>query len=787
MILIMDRLKDIRCLLLSMFCMVIFSPDVSAQLAMGQWRTHFAYTSVSRIAQSENKVFGLSEGSLFSVDKRDENVEYYSKISGLSGTQVSCMEYDYETETLVIVYSNGNIDLLRSGGVENIPDLYNKSMTASKEVNSIYFYGGKAYLACKFGIVVLNLSKKEIAETYYIGDFAAEVDVQTITVVGNSIYANTTTDVYQADITSAHLINYENWHKISLPGSGAVIQVHAFNNELLLLRGSYLYRMANGIWQQVSDAVFTKVHSNDNILLAYSDVVYRFDVTYAYSYLPGTSGVQDAEYDSDADLYWFAAGEQGIVCYNAQTQSQNKYIPNGPQVNVPYRLQFSGKKLFMVQGGRWASQYNLPGYVMMYENGEWTNIWDGVWSAQRGKYIHTKTELPIVDFMDIAVAPNDNSHFYITSYGAGLYEYRNNQFHAQYTHDNSSLETIFPGGTWSQQYGYIRLDGITYDAEGNLWIANSSSNTALKVLSTNGKWLSLGVKDLMNKPTLGSILISSQNKNHKWINSVRSSPGILVFDDNGTLEETSDDKAVFIAEFFDQDNNSIIPASIYCMAQDNDGAIWVGTDVGPLVFSNPNNIFDGTNSCTRIKIPRNDGTNLADFLLEKEEIKAIAIDGANRKWIGTGASGVYLMSADGQETIQHFTTANSPLTSNDILSIAINPVTGEVFIGTGSGLLSYQSDAAKGGDGFDYIYAYPNPVRETYTGVITITGLVDNTTVKITDVAGNLVYETKSNGSLAIWDGKNKSGKKVSTGVYLAICLTEDGSERGITKILVIN
>lgn len=780
--------KSIGKFVVMLLCCMACITDLPAQLAMGQWQTHFAYTSVSQIAQSENKVFGLSEGSLFSVDKRDENVEYYSKISGLSGTQVSCMEYDYETETLVIVYSNGNIDLLRSGGVENIPDLYNKSMTASKEVNSIYFHDGKAYLACKFGIVVLNLAKKEIAETYYIGDAASEVEVLTITVSGGYIYANTGTDVYQADVSDRHLINYENWHKMTgLPGTGTIVQVHTFNDELLLIRGSFLYRRTNGVWQQVSDAVFTRVYSNDNILLAYSDVVYRFDTTYAYSYLPETAGVQDAEYDSNADLYWFAAGEQGMMCYNARTQSKNNYIPNGPQVNTPYRLQFSGKKLFMVQGGRWASQYNLPGYVMMYENGEWTNIWDGVWSTQEKKYIHTKTGLPIVDFMDIAIDPNDNTHFYVTSYGAGLFEYRNNQFYAQYTHDNSSLETIYPAGTWLQQYGYIRLDGIVYDADGNLWIANSSSNTALKVLSANGKWLSLGVGDLMNKPTLGSLLISSENKNHKWINSVRSAPGILVFDDNGTLEETSDDKAVFMAEFFDQDNNSIKPEIVYCMAQDNDGAIWIGTDVGPLVFPNPNNIFDGTNSCTRIKIPRNDGTNLADFLLEKEEIKSIAIDGANRKWIGTGASGVYLMSADGQETIQHFTTANSPLTSNDILSIAINPVTGEVFIGTGSGLLSYQSDAAKGGDGFGYIYAYPNPVREDYTGVITITGLVDNTIVKITDVAGNLVYETRSNGSLAVWDGKNKSGRKVSTGVYLAICLSEDGSERGTTKILVIN
>jgi hypothetical protein len=223
------------------------------------------------------------------------------------------------------------------------------------------------------------------------------------------------------------------------------------------------------------------------------------------------------------------------------------------------------------------------------------------------------------------------------------------------------------------------------------------------------------------------------------------------------------------------------------MTQDKNGVIWVGTESGPLLLSNTENAFDANYTCSRVKIPRNDGTDHADFLLDKERIRSIAIDGANRKWIGTEYSGVYLLSENGQETLKHFTTKNSPLLSDYIISITINPVTGEVFFGSTSGLVSYQSDAVESGETFNNVHAYPNPVRPDFRGTITITGLVRDTRVKITDINGNLIYETQSNGGFATWDGKNLYGERVATGIYLAICITEDGSQNAITKIMVIN
>ena len=477
-------------------------------------------------------------------------------------------------------------------------------------------------------------------------------------------------------------------------------------------------------------------------------------------------------------MIWIAGDALGVVAYNNLDQTINYYKPSGPAVNIPYRMTFSNGRLFVLQGGRWAVQYNRLGVVMIYENGKWDNI------------MHT--EFPLLptgsypkDFMSVIVDPLDNKHFYVTSYGMGLYEFVNDELYEHYTFENSTISTIYPNGNLAQKYHYMRMDGGVIDEDGNLWVTSTSVNNGLNVMDRQKRWTAISYENVLKLSTLGIMLVPSSADGRKWILSHRGTPGIVFYDDNNTPYDNSDDFASMISSFKDQDNNTLSPLEYYSMAVDKDGAVWVGTDIGPLVFPDAEASFN-SNQCTRIKIPRNDGTNLADFLLENEKINAIAVDGANRKWIGTESSGLYLMSENGQETIEHFTTQNSPLLSNQILSLAINSTTGEVFIGTGSGLLSYQSDAAEGNENITKISAYPNPVREDFNGVVTITGLVDGSIVKITDISGNLVCETRSNGSLATWDCKNKWGHKVSTGIYLAICVSEDGSEYGKTKILVI-
>ncbi|HZK68539.1 MAG TPA: T9SS type A sorting domain-containing protein [Paludibacter sp.] len=751
------------------------------QVAMGKWRTHFAYNSVTQVAQSENKIFAVSDGALFSVDKQDGALEFYSKISGLNGTNISKIGFDKKSDQLFVIYANGNIDVLATNGVINIPDLYNKQIAASKDVNDIQFYQDKVYLSCNFGIIVLNSTKKEVADTYYIGPNATEVKVLNTTIHNGVIYALTSNTIFKADINQPNLVNYEYWTTVnSLPGIADLQTICSFAGSLFLLRGGKLYK-------QESDNTWTSYHnelsvtslnvSNGDMFLYTNDGTYIVDAQLNSVPVNYNGTIADGEFDTTNNTFWFAATQNGVISYKPSTSEVQQFKPKGPAVNIPWEMTFAKKKLFVVPGGRWAEAYGRQGDVMMYEDGSWTNIYS--------YSIQSSTNSPVADFMNIAVDPTDDKHFFATSYGTGLFEFKNNLFYKWHNHTNSTLQghPTVPENPWQ----FTRIDGAVFDQSGNLFLNNSAVTASVKVLLANGTWTQLTYPNAL-KETYGKLLINNQKPNQKWAISVRGGE-ILVFDDNGTIQDQNDDKSVVYTIFPDPDTDGafISHNTNYAIAQDKNGVIWLGTEAGPLRFQNTTRVFDGGLSCSRVKIPRNDGTNNADYLLATEKIKAIAIDGANRKWFGTETSGVYLMSENGQETIQHFTTANSPLLSNDILSIAINQVTGEVFFGTAQGLVSYQSDAAETGTIFEDVYAYPNPVREDYKGVITITGLVDKTQIKITDINGNLVCQTVSNGSLATWDGKDVRGRKVSTGIYLAICVNADGTKSTITKIMVIN
>ncbi len=777
-------------------CIICISGFASAQLAMGKWRTHFAYNSVSQIAQSDNKIFAVSEGALFSVDKLDGGVEFYSKLSGLNGADISIMKYDKNSKQLLIIYSNGNIDIMSSGGIYNIPDLFNKQMSASKNVNQITFYQDKAYLSCDFGIIVLNIQKKEIAETYYIGPNASEVKVLSTTIHNGQIYALTSTTIFSASISDPSLINYATWKVVSnLPGFGNFQMINSFAGSLFLLRGGKMYQQLNdNTWTAyLPNLTVTNFNTNNGRMKIFSaNSVNLIDDQLNVKSIADLGTISDAEYDISNNTYWFAANSFGVISYqqnNANSPTISYYKPDGPAVNLPWSMTFSGQKLFVVPGGRWGAQNKQPGSVMNFDNisGSWTNI--------NAPDIQSQTGHPFLDLMNVAVDPTtnptDSVHYFVTSYGSGVYEFKGSRLINWYNHLNSTLETIIP----ADPYNYIRVDGAVVDKQGNLFVANSGVADGIQLRMANGTWKKMSYSVASQMPTLGSILISNQNPNQKWVIAVRSQTGLIVFDDNGTPDNMSDDKSIYLKQFIypetDNNNHTILnaftPSSVRCIAQDKNGVIWVGTDQGPFLFSNLSNVFNSDYTCSRVKIPRNDSTGQADYLLSSENIKSIAIDGANRKWIGTESSGVYLMSDNGQQTIQHFTVSNSPLLSNDILSIAINPVTGEVFFGTGQGIVSYQSDASEAGDSFGDVYAYPNPVRQNYNGIITITGLVANTQVKITDLNGNLVCQTVSNGSIATWDGKDVHGRKVNTGIYLAICVNSDGTQNAITKIMVIN
>ncbi|MFA5419469.1 MAG: Por secretion system protein, partial [Bacteroidales bacterium] len=382
----------------------------------------------------------------------------------------------------------------------------------------------------------------------------------------------------------------------------------------------------------------------------------------------------------------------------------------------------------------------------------------------------------ISDFVTVKVDPNNPDIAYVGTWGGGLVKFVNHEFNTLFDKENSSLRP------WLSDPNNTLISGLDFDSNHNLWVANSGASDLVSVMKNNGDWKSYNLGGALSGADISELIVDGYNQ--KWM--IKRSDGlIIVFNDNNTLDDTSDDHTKILRSA--TGNGHIAGNKVYSFATDLDGEVWVGTDKGVSVFYSPENIFvPGVNyDAQQILVPRNDGSGLADILLETELVTAITVDGANRKWIGTERTGVFLISPDGLEEIHHFTAENSPLLSNQIISIGIDQ-NGEVYIGTANGLISYRSSATPPNPPGTKVYAYPNPVREDYRGDIAIKGLVSNSNIKITDTYGNLVYQTKSEGGQAVWNGKNFNGRDVATGVYMVFAFTADKSEKLVTKILVV-
>ncbi len=743
--------------------------------SMLQWRAHPAYSSINQVVAMPNKVYALSNGALFSVDKQSEELEYYSRLSGLNGSVIDNIAYNAALHCMLITYQDGQLDLMDSGGsIVNIPDLYLRQSNSSMQVNDIVMSGEKAYLAMNFGIIVLNLKKHEIEDTYYVGEEAKEVPIQYITVDADSIYAISKNILYTASL-KANLADFSFWNSRLLPNGKTA--------DGLALYGDTLYIVSDGIlwtWQES----WVK-HSSEYVLRGL-----RLSGNSLYALLSGHDGiarvqegchvVMDIFYGTindiveDGSTIWFATRLQGLVRRQSDFQ---EFHPDGPVNNMSYRLRFFGDRLYVMPGSRWATEAHREGTIMYYENGIWTNITYAQLLAMTGNDIR--------DVMNVAQDPQDANHYFVTTYGTGMLEMNGQEAIKLYQPSNSPLQSAAP----AVPAYYTRTDGAMYDDLGNLWVLNAGNVPNVHVIQQNGEWSSFNIYADGNRVVLytpGEILVDKRNTHWKWIPECRSNTGLILIDDNGTPANPSDDNVTYRQMWYDQQGKIVMPEYIYTLAQDQENTLWVGTSTG--VFLIPSSIdFTTSNRCERIILSRNDGTGLGDYLLGNEQINCIVVDSANRKWIGTATSGVYLMSPDGQETIEHFTVSNSIMLSDNVLSIAIHPYTGEVFIGTGTGLVSYMSNAIKPEGTYANLYAYPNPVHPNYKGYITIRGLVDNSEVRITDSSGNLVKTIQGLGGEAVWDGTNTTGKRVASGVYTAICNTKDGTAHGYTKILIIN
>lgn len=451
--------------------------------------------------------------------------------------------------------------------------------------------------------------------------------------------------------------------------------------------------------------------------------------------------------------------------------------PGGPKYNRFFFMQYLNNRLYTTGGAfePGAIGLNQPGTIQVLKNGEW-NIYQDELDKITGYYYH--------DMNCLAVDPKNPEHVFAGG-RAGLYEFLNGKLKRYFNKDNSLLRPSVHKGI-ELGNDYVVIQGLVFDRKNNLWILNSGTKTtSLLKLSPDGTMTDYSKPQLMNKGLSLHVMRRPilDSRGLIWfVNSHYEAPGLFCYN-----PET--DKLNVYNNFKNQDGSSIMVIQMRCVVEDAYQNIWVGTNVGPLRLTteqmkNPSEaIFE------QIKIPRNDGTNLADYLLAGVDISCMAIDGGGRKWFGTNGNGVYLISADNMKQVQHFLSDNSKLISNNIESIAINDKTGEVFIGTDKGLCSYMSDATKPSDnpGGEETYAYPNPVRPNYTGLITVVGLAFNSDVKIVTTNGVLVAKGTSNGGTFTWDGNDLNGKRVASGVYMVQTSDQEGNNGTVCKIAIVN
>lgn len=752
---------------------------VQAYPQNNRWTIYAAYHDASKCVSVGSKIYVLSDGGLYSYDYEDMDVVTYDKSGVLSDNGIFDISYCSEEKTLVIVYNNGNIDLLYDdGSVYNMTDFKNKT-AGDKTINDIYVNGKNMYMSTNYGLLIVDIAERIFSKTYTL-----DYGINSVAVDGNFIYAATDNGVYKGN-TADNLQDKSKWSIIT---KNAIDEFIDFNGKLYSLTSSGVFSIDKSTFAMTNISKFSAKYwsiCNDMLLLSDASSLYSVGTDGKMTLLDG-KGIRTADYAGNT--YWCACGTDGLKGMSLKdgnfTENVSSVIPDSPMRNYSYFLRMTPENRLLVAGGSF--NYNgqsFPGTLMKYENQSWTCFDEETPIATVGKSLY-------VNVTDIAQDPNDSEHHFAGSASDGIFEFKDYKMVNHYDYRNSPLQSILPSS--SRPNAYVWITGLEYDKDGNLWMLNNQTDTIVRILKNDGKWAALYYSEIKDIPTLDQVLFD--NRGWAWINCRRTTnnpvnyAGVFCVDTKGTLENTADDSRKFITRFSNQDGVAYSPDLFNCIAEDLDGNIWFGTDKGPFVTYSPEDVFDNGFYFTQVKIPRNDGTNLADYLLSDVNITCITIDGGNRKWMGTSGNGVYLLSSDGIEMIEHFTTENSPLISDNIESIAIDGSTGEVFFGTDAGLVSYLGTATDpaGSLSDDNIKVYPNPVRPEYTGRISITGLMRDTDVKIVSASGYLVNSGTSVGGEYTWDGKNKGGKRVASGVYYVLAADAEGNSGAVAKILVI-
>jgi hypothetical protein len=749
--------------------------NLSAQLSeppIGQWREHLPYHSTIDVTAGLGKVYAATPYSLFSVTVNDREIERLSRVTGLSETGISCIQYDESNEKLFIAYSNSNIDIIFRNDIYNVPDIKRDNIIGDKNIYNIYPLNGAYYLSTGLGVIVIDGTKYEVKDSWFIGNGGNQVKVNGFTCDGTFFYAATEEGLKKAPVNSIHLADYTNWQLVSGANglsSGPCRNAMLVQNKVVIQKNDSLFIQNGTTWNLLyTDGwPFTGTNGNSGkieicerlnidgrvIILNADGTIFRVLSQTAPISLPRKAILYQGE-------PWVADQFGGLSHFTATSFEQ--YQPNSPEGVASGEMTVYNNVFYATAGevnDSWNYQYNGNGIYVLKE-GAWTNI----------NRFHNNGIDSLLDFITIAIDKRDETAW-VGSYGGGV-------LHIKPGTAFEIFKQNYLGPAVGDPASY-RVSGLAFDRDNHLWISNYGSVQPLRVRKRDGSWKSFSLPFFLNENALAQIIVDENN--FKWIVAPKGN-GLIAYDAGASVDVTTDDHWKYYQA---GTGNGNLPANdVLCVAKDKNGFIWVGTIDGIGVIQCPQDAFTG-NGCEAIWPIIQEG-NFAGYLFKGEEVQSIAIDGADRKWVGT-KNGAWLVNAEGDKIIYRFTQDNSPLLANNVKKITINEKTGEVFFATQKGICSFRSTATEGGNTNNDVLVFPNPVPPGFTGNIGIRGLVDNALVKITELNGRLVYQTRALGGQAVWDGRNYKGQKISTGVYLVLVSNDGRNEKAVTKIIFIN
>lgn len=777
-----------------------------AQLAVGEWKVYTTFANeITKMLDTPDKVYYLSEGCLFSYDKETDESYSYSSANKLNDNNISSIYYNKNNKYLFVAYTSGNIDLLYDNGeIINMSDIKDASLTSSKNINDVAFYDNRIYVATAFGLVIYDDQKHQVIES---GIY--EKDIKSVEVVADHIVISHNWYLYSIDIENK-INKFDNYKK--LINTQACDMQAIYDNKLM-----YIYHNNYDTYQlRVVDVDFSKdvplynttailmdgckyIYENkENIILFNKTTLAIFDESGNM-----TSVTLPSELQGKSIAMWnglnsiWAGDKQGLGNYDISSETlivlKDNFKPESSTVkSVDFLIPGKSGKI----------------YVLNTAASKIANVHDAFTQSQINSINKNKIENIVPteftkanknnpsgnNFYDnyrLVEDPLDAESYYLGSYWDGVYKIKNGKQINKYDWTNSTIKML---GTWS-----CNIPDLAFDKNNNLWVLNfvkagfdalhfiSAENLAKETTEITD-WVSINLGDFIGDKD-GKIMICNKS-NMIFLTDGSYNSKLVAYDTKGTYDNPSDDEYLVWESFIDQDGKTFSPIYISSLCEDENGRIWIGTKYGVIEITNASNAMNTSMTINRIKVPRNDGTQLADYLLDNLQVTSISVDNSNRKWISTSTSGVYLVSESGDEIIEHFTTENSQLPSNRVYSVLSDPNSNSVFIGTDLGLAEYSSTSSPSQDDYSNVYAYPNPVRPEYTGWITIKGLMENSLVKIADAAGNVFYTTQSEGGMVTWDGCNTDGQRVKTGVYYVFASQgQEGEEKtgAVTKILVVN